>query len=259
MNLPATVEGITPVLKETIDAIDFNHSLEVDAVPVIGWEGYPYIEISGISRPVVQVTESARDEARSRFDGLERAMQRADDKDVRAWLINVGLLCAGKMSREDADAKVRAYMPSLKYPSFCFTDETRNEAARLSNGWFPDYDKLCKYFDDVVQPYLDLKRSLERIVNALEMPPLLEKPKRVTPEQTEEHMKTFREKMGLSPDYKPPKRGMRRLGNVLDSDLSPTQQKQVRDELAEKTRQRIEKEKQQTEPEATDEMENEAT
>lgn len=93
-------------------------------------------------------------------------MRRAPDGVVTEWLTRLGTLVAGQISLTEAKARIMAYKTDLDYPSLCYTDRTRIEAARRFN-WFPSFAELSAFLDQVAAP---MRSRLVRLKALAECP-----------------------------------------------------------------------------------------
>jgi hypothetical protein len=65
---------------------------------------------------------------------------------VREWVIVLGVLTAGNMSRAEAEMKLRAYVPLLQdqFPAGAFTQESLHAVAAQCK-WFPSYAEVIQH------------------------------------------------------------------------------------------------------------------
>jgi len=65
---------------------------------------------------------------------------------VREWTIALGILTSGKMTRADAEMKLRAYVPLLQdnFPAAAFTQASLHHVAAQCK-WFPSYGEVVEH------------------------------------------------------------------------------------------------------------------
>jgi hypothetical protein len=115
------------------------------------------------------VSAVARDEAKRAVAAFEAALVPALHGMKLAWLTKLGALCASRMTDADVKTIFPQYAAALDYPALCFTDDTRNAAARRFK-FFPTVAELTQFLDAEAQPHRQQLHRLRRIA-ANEAPP----------------------------------------------------------------------------------------
>jgi hypothetical protein len=102
--------------------------------------------------------------------------KRTKVSDVRKWLVALGILTAGNMSRAEAEMKLRAYVPLLqdRFPPEAFTQASL-EAVASRCRFFPSYADVGDYL-------ADWWKAHRPAPPALPPPPVVERPP-PTPEE----------------------------------------------------------------------------
>lgn len=87
-----------------------------------------------------------RQEANDRAGTIKVLLGTPADRDkVTDWLKSLGLLCAGgRMSGQEAEARITAYTGMLNYPYACFTDDTLRRMAEKVT-WFPSFGEVSSH------------------------------------------------------------------------------------------------------------------
>lgn len=113
------------------------------------------------------ITPAMIAEARRHLPNAEaEAKPPARDK-IREWLGMLGVLCAGKMSADDARTKMIAYSEFLDHPAAVFTKETVQRASREFRKYgFPSHGNIAAFLDREARPILDRLHRLERLAKA---------------------------------------------------------------------------------------------
>lgn len=92
--------------------------------------------------PPRQITPSLRAQAKAALPTMmERASKPAQIEGKQEWLNSLGALVAGKMSLEEARARVEAYADLLDYPAGVFSKATLRRAGEKFT-WFPSYAEV---------------------------------------------------------------------------------------------------------------------
>jgi hypothetical protein len=72
---------------------------------------------------------------------------------VREWIIALGVLTAGNMTRAEAEMKLRAYVPLLQdnFPAGAFTQDSLHHVASKCK-WFPTYAEVVEHLGEWWRP-----------------------------------------------------------------------------------------------------------
>jgi len=92
------------------------------------------------------ISQDLIEEARQAIPAAEAACQPAPKEALSKWLNSLGVLCAGRMSAEDAAVKLQAYSAMLEVPASILNKHTLDEAARQFQ-WFPSYSEIAQFLD----------------------------------------------------------------------------------------------------------------
>ena len=216
MRLPAKICGLTAGLTLAIEAVARDN-----AIPIVGTDDSPIV-VGGVMFSAQLTSPELKDEARARLDGLDALLARADNKTSAAWLLKLMVRTSGaKLSRQDAETAVAAYISALDYPAFCYTDEIGKEAA-LEFKFFPSLKELSDLLDQEVNPMRRLRRHLESIVNAKEQPlAITDQRAPATPEQVDKILRTH----GYEPKIKNEHKKAETVHKSPKSALSDVQKK----------------------------------
>lgn len=111
------------------------------------------------------VTDNLRAEAVKLADLIDSGMRPATLDRMTQWLIDLAPLVAAKVSVDDAEVKLRAYVGMLEYPAACFTRASLMKAAKRFT-WFPAFAELCKFLDDQLAEVKIKRARLDVIIAA---------------------------------------------------------------------------------------------
>lgn len=115
--------------------------------------------------PPKKVSPDVLESAYVELDALLSRLHQADQKNTKTWLKTLGTLCASKMTIEDAQMRLLAYVELLDHPEGCFTKATLAEAGRLFR-WFPTFSEVAEFLDKKRDAMTRRKERLERIIDA---------------------------------------------------------------------------------------------
>lgn len=108
-------------------------------------------------------------DARSALPWAEDQCRPAAKEALAKWLNSLGVLCAGKMSAQDAAAKLQAYSAMLEVPASILTKTTLDEAAREFQ-WFPSYAEISQFLEAKAGAKHKIRDRLRAIANARPTP-----------------------------------------------------------------------------------------
>lgn len=113
-------------------------------------------------RPTV-LDDAAKAEARRMLEAL--SLDQADEQTTAKWLTALGTMTAtGKMTVDDAKAKLLAFAKMLRYPAGCFSRDSLDRAGRRFS-WFPSYAEVAEFLDGERDRLATRRRRLEALLD----------------------------------------------------------------------------------------------
>jgi len=97
---------------------------------------------------------------------------RAKVADVREWIIAIGVLTSGNMTKADAEMKLRAYVPLLQaeFPPGAFCQASLAAVTRECQ-WFPSYAEVARHLSAWWRAHRPMPPALPPPVPERENPP----------------------------------------------------------------------------------------
>lgn len=114
--------------------------------------------------PPAMVTDQMRLQARAVLADMQQRMVPAQQDSIRAWLVQLGTLCAGKISVEEATQRVNGYADLLSdsFEAGCFTrGSLKRVAAKFT--WFPSFAEVNQALQDEKRRLWVDRKRLEKL------------------------------------------------------------------------------------------------
>lgn len=122
------------------------------------------VEQEDWTKPTDLTAEMIR-QARRSLPHAESLLRPVDRDILKAWMVNLGILCAGQMTAGDAKVKIAAYLPLMDIPpASIVTKRTLADAGNLFK-WFPSFAEINQFFRERSFPMVRLAARLKQLAD----------------------------------------------------------------------------------------------